>query len=632
MEESKIKKYFKMFIGVIPFLIFAIFLFITISALFGTTNALLGIVFLFFAKMMMYSKVSTFNYVKYGMLFVIAAIIATIASFNIWTSVILNFGFLFILTFAYSNDFAPKNHFLIGLEFVLLQMNRGTIGDISDRVLAVLYALLVTYIFVLIMKGLNKKPDSNPFIYKGYSLVGDYFQKLSKGKIKDISVNEIYSLTSKYCKATYNDVIKQDGLLNDSQKYNFHVLLSVEHLIQLIYETNKNHEKLTKDDLNYFKKLSLIFKKSQTHVEAYQKLDRFLKKNKLSVDYMETDFRLALSSLSALLKSKENMQSNKTPFWIGFKFKMWMLKHRVGLDHFQFRFALQTALVVSLCFAISDVLPIINSYWIPITAYTTLTTYPDDTLKDTWKRILGTIVGLIVFGLVTQFIPDDYRLLVTLLLGFTIMLCTTSPFVNMIFGSQMAVACLYPDMSLSSSMLLRVSFVIIGSIIVIVVIRAFLHTKKQDAFKFKLRELIKNNQYLIIELKHTLNTNSRGPYIDEFIMLSHLIIDELEILSQSQDVYDEKQITKLLNYNYRFIIEMRRISMEVTRKDIPKKEINKFIKELDKLSMLLDGKVLEEVPKSKKGVPYTEYHLTKSGVYMNKFMYNLKNPNKKQKV
>lgn len=635
--KEKVKKYFKIFLGAIPYVLLAVFLFVTVFALFGLKNALLGMVFLFMSKALLYSSLSKFNYTKYGLLLVVIALFASLAPINTYTSVIINFVILFLITFVYSDEFSPKNHFLLGLEFVLLQIMPCTVEEIPMRLLAVVYCYIITTIFVMIMKKTQKTPSIDPIVNGAYQWVLKHLKELPKMKTEEINVSEVYAMTSAYSIAKHSNIINQDGVMNNSEKFNFHMLLYAEQMAQLIYDSSKHQDKFKKQDYKYFNELAKTLERTKTYEDLKEYLEKFIKKNKLTDPYFNKDWQLVIESLIKTLGYTEISKNTQTDLKKAFKFKWENLKRRFSFKHVSFRFALQTASLVAFCYLLADILPIIDSYWIPLTAYTIISTYPDDTLKDAGIRILGTLAGLACFALITQFIPGDIRILVVLLVGFTIMMCTRSTFINMVMGTQMAVAAIYPDVGLTWAMLLRVSFVIIAAIIVVMGGRFIFNNKRQDSFKAKISELIENNKQLIFELKNVLNHRMRGPYTDEALMYSHLIIDELNKLSTGQDIYDKKQVKQLLNYNYRFLMDINRASMVIS-KETSDEQLLIFKEELDKLDDLLEGDLdLKTMPKNVYQIKddadsYMEFQIKKSSFTMGKLLKSLKPKHKKSDV
>lgn len=629
-----IKKYFKIFLDAIPYVLLAVFLFVTVFIMFGIQNALLGMVFLFMSKSLLYSSLSKFNYAKYGMLLVAIALFASLATINTYTAVIINFVVLFLITFVYSDEFSPKNHFLLGLELVLLQIMPCAVEQIPMRLLAVVYCYIITTIFVMTIKKTQKAPDINPIVNGAYRWILNRLKKFKTTKSEDINVSEVYTMASKYCVATHSNVINQEGVMNNSEKFNFHMLMHAEQMAQLIYDSSKHKAKFNKQDYTYFEELSKTLEKTKTYEDLKEHLEKFIQKNKLTDPYFNNDWKLVIESLIKTLGYTEISKNTETNIKKAFRFKWETLKRRFSFKHVSFRFALQTASIVALCFLLADILPVIDSYWIPITAYTIISTYPDDTLKDAGIRILGTIAGLALFALLTQFIPGSIRLVIVLLVGFTIMMCTRSTFINMVMGTQMAVAAIYPDLGLTWAMLLRVSFVIIAAIIVVMCGRLIFNNKRQDSFKAKIKELIENNRQLIFELKNILNHRMKGPYTDEALMFSHLVIDELNKLSTGQKIYDKEEVKQLLNYNYRFLMDINRASMVVS-KETSDSQLLVFKEELDKLDDLLEGKVdLKTMPQNIYQIKddadsYMEFQIKKSRFTMGKLLKSLKTKNKK---
>ena len=71
---------------------------------------------------------------------------------------------------------------------------------------------------------------------------------------------------------------------------------------------------------------------------------------------------------------------------------------------------LKTALLNLICFAIAYPMTFVKSVWLPLTVYCMLMTFHKDESKRAASRIWGTIFGLAVYALFTEFLPGDARI------------------------------------------------------------------------------------------------------------------------------------------------------------------------------------------------------------------------------
>ena len=100
------------------------------------------------------------SYVKMSILLIIIAILASIASLNLVTSIILNLVVPFFIIFLTTAEKKESNYFIYGYEYIMLQSYPIHIIQIPQRIAAVIITLLLGYIFMRIYNR-KKKIDKN---------------------------------------------------------------------------------------------------------------------------------------------------------------------------------------------------------------------------------------------------------------------------------------------------------------------------------------------------------------------------------------------------------------------------------------------------------------------------------------
>lgn len=622
---------FKTIVNSIPYVLFGIFLFFSVSFLFGMENFILATIFLLLAKSLVKSSLSKFNYFKYGLLLVIIGIIACICSINIFVTVILNFITLFLITFIYSDEFAPKNHVLLGLELVLLQLIPVDFDGFIMRILAIIYCYGALLIFIYGMHKI-KGDNKNKYVDESYNFLVDNLRKVKGRNSENINVSEVYKLTSIYCFDIHENVLNQGGVLNEGEKFNFYLLMHAEELSQLLYDISKHHEKLNKKDYKYFSRLAKILENHDDYDKLRCKIKEFISKNRLTDDYFNEDFKLVLSSLVRVLENNKKYGNKDTDVRKSFRVRFKYAKHRFNFKNQSFRFAMQTAILVAISFLVSGLVPTEEGTWIATATYTAISLYPDDAFKNMIKRVLGMVFGFLVFALVTRYIPSSIRLILVLFIGYMVMASTESKFIKTLVGTQLAIISVYPDLGLTLSVFLRMTLVMIGFTIVIFGVRFIIKTKKEDAFEIKLNELINRNRDLIFELEKIFK--NKNPYNTGVMMMIHLIMKELHDLEDSQDVLNKDNVDKILNYNYRFITDINRTAMVIDSDSITSDEKDLIKEEIGLIDRVAKGKFCESnMPKSIYQVKrdtdsYMEFQMEKSRFTIGKFQRKLRQSKK----
>ena len=614
----------KKIIKSLPFVIYGIILFFTISFLFGKNNIVLVPIFLLLAKKLQKSKLSPKNYLKYGLIMLFIALMSYVTQINIYSKLIINFILIFLITFIYSDEYSPKNHFLLGLELLLLEAVPINIIELPYRLIAIIYSYILLITFLYFYKKITNQKDETK---KSLEALIHNIKHIKTNST--ISVKESYKQTSIYCHNIHANVIDQGGVLNKEEKFKFYLLLHFEYLSQLVYDISKTN--LVKKDYKYFTKLSKILSDYSNHDKLKTNITSFIKNYHLKDEYFNKDFTLVLNSLVNVLTNHNDKNKFKTTK--PFKTRLKYLINRANINTQSFRYAIQTSIVILLCFTITLFIKDTHSIWIPITAYGTISLYPDDTLKNTLKYVIGMIIGLICFTSLTRYIPNEISYITMLFIGYFAIIATNNKIIKTIVGTQTAIISIYPDFGLIMSLLIRASFVILGFVLVMIAVKFILKTKKEDAFLVKIYELKKRERDLIFELEKTFK--NKNPYNTGASMMLHLIIKELHDLRENQDIIKQEKVDKLLNYSYRFITDINKTAMILDQNkisDYDKYFIKKEIKLIDKV---VKGKInFKKMPKNiyeikKNSNSYIEFQLEKSRFTIGKFQKEVYTSKKK---
>ena len=152
-----------------PSVLVGLFILVISSRLYGRENSTIGIVCIFICALMRQSfTVSSFPTVAFRILLI--GLLATIAEQNIILTILLNFIVPFSIVYLLSDDFVPRNYFIYGFAYVLLQAYNIPIYNIHLRMEAILTALLIVFIFLAINKLFTRHKVSNNFAYKNHKI------------------------------------------------------------------------------------------------------------------------------------------------------------------------------------------------------------------------------------------------------------------------------------------------------------------------------------------------------------------------------------------------------------------------------------------------------------------------------
>lgn len=185
----------KRVLEIVPYVVFLVALFFVETELFGVEDALLGIVFQSFARTMVESAgLSFLNYLKHASLFLLMSVCASFAGLH---PALLVFGsalYMFCITLMNSDEFMPRNFFMLGLGFLFLEIYPVSLGDIPMRIVATLFAIACTTVFIYAMRYFRSESEisrDRRFVMRAFDDVGFQLIELSKGLLRSRAATSV---------------------------------------------------------------------------------------------------------------------------------------------------------------------------------------------------------------------------------------------------------------------------------------------------------------------------------------------------------------------------------------------------------------------------------------------------------
>ena len=162
------KRYLKNFFKILPNVVVPLLIMVFIENCFGTNHSVIGIILIFVCMLKVNELKSIKTYIQMSFMMIVIAILASIASLNVYTSIILNLLIPFIIIYLTTAKQKESNYFLYGYEFIMFQSYPISISEISLRVTAIIVALALGYIY---MKIYNRKEKIDENIVSDFDLV-----------------------------------------------------------------------------------------------------------------------------------------------------------------------------------------------------------------------------------------------------------------------------------------------------------------------------------------------------------------------------------------------------------------------------------------------------------------------------
>ncbi|WP_195267770.1 FUSC family protein [Eubacterium sp. 1001713B170207_170306_E7] len=554
----------------------------SVILLFGRSNAVIALVFLLYTQTMVKNCLSIVNMLLDALWLVGYAILGTLVSMHFATLIIFGFILIFFLIYADANEFLKTNYYIPGMAFILMQISPGTLAALPIRILALLYCLAVCTGITLLLQKRQKTPAVDPLIQEALACAGTGFKLLGqKIKKEDEAIDKkLDALSQKLSSNIYPAVFRQMGLMNGRQKYTYGLMLCLEQLGQVLQAIGAASQELPTSDQAQFSVLGDRMEKAEDPQLLAADLQAFLKRPSLTENRLNRELLLILETLRDRLLDDSHRTDLNTSIKEGLRYKSFSLRRRFSLDFFQMRFALQTAVIVTACTAVAHYIPYWfniplnewHGYWIPLMGYLSASIYIRDTLRKAAFKVTGTILGMIFFVLVTQYIPASIRLPLTVAIGLVFMLTIKSSIVSTMISTQMTSVMFLPQLGVMDLVLFRV-FCVIGGVSIAVLGGIFIfRTRKQDVFRYELTSLFKSDLFILYNLWNLAEKQEAGPLLYENLLNLHLVGGQLESLSGQQKLVPAKVFEKIMNKNRHFLAVAVHLSMYLSVKGISPKQ------------------------------------------------------------
>lgn len=592
----------------LPNIAVGIILFLLATNIGGAALTSISIVFMFVASGLVKTDMPVKMYIKYFAELTICALLGVIATINYPLCLIINFFAMFFIIYINADEFLPRNHFMYGFAFMMTQMYHP-LSPVNIILCIVICALSFSIIglYLCIRKRRIPRLEFDSDIKNAFSILSEAFleKKSSDGA-------ENYSATADgFCLKIYPTLVKQGSKLNDVQAWYYHVLLYIEQLHYMLAEDLFSSDPVSKMDEGYYSDLAKIFKNAANDPKqsAYYRLgtaiELFLDTHRYSDKKNKERWNILLRKFAAELHSRSSKYENDISFYDIFGIQIQRMRKNFSRHSGVFRFALKTALLNLICFAIAYPMTFVKSVWLPLTVYCMLMTFHKDESKRAASRIWGTIFGLAVYALFTEFLPGDARIksIVIMFAAFSLMFTFTDQAVIALIGTQSSVGSLIPNvMDLPNAILARFAAVLAAAFIVWIGGTIIFKTEKSDAMKYHLKNLLFYFRSFASDFKGIINNEklfeSRGGgkkyFIDERLFLIQMYVNELEKISRSDDVQEKGHLTAAILPSCRaFRLEMIHLFMIYDFEHISKNHIDYFYNEITTIQTELENTILK---------------------------------------
>lgn len=596
--KKEIKEFGKSAYHNIPNILISIFIMVSSIMIFGRNLGVLGILFLFFQISFISTSFSRIKFVKSSLILLIVGIMAGISQLNPLLMIILNFIMPFFIIMLFSDDYNVKGYFIYGLSFLLFQTTRVTsFSDVITIVLAILYGLIVSYIYNLIVSKINKKDPYKKYIDTGIESVVKRLKILSKQRLKDTTPNPLNNTLSKLNKLIYMEASRKTEVLGKKEEIYFQCVLFLKRVDKLTYLAYKNRENLTNEDYEYFYKIAKLFQKvkeeysNMDKLEIIEMLEDFINNNSLTDTSMTYDWVYTIKKLKYIIKLQD-APKNKISLKEYAHIRIEKIKNNFNLDTIQMRFALKTSLAIGIGTIMEYFIVIktgfANAFWVPITTYTMMMQFHEEQKRKIKNYIIGTTIGTVVFTLVFQHVPQSIALIFMTLIH-ALIFSAKNDILKTVIGGQLVLVMSYPIYGEIEVIFMRIALVLIAAFIAWIIDRYVLYTDNLHGLINKVNHLIRIDRSILKDLKRSIKTkDSEFKYISELLLESCLLESLIVQHEKEQKYYNDPYLANsVIRYNRNFILSAEQLINVFKIKDIEaiknSEEYLRYIDEMDEI-------------------------------------------------
>ena len=533
MDKKKIIPTTIMFLAIVSIII-------AFKFIFGDENTLVGVVGVT-AALSLLGTDYTINPIKNTLYFVAVevgiGIFSYIASTNSLLGLIITFIVIFFVLYEFTYNTKKPTYIAFTLAYLFMLYTPISINELPNRLLAfAVCGLSIMALQMLINK--NKLQKQSKSIIK--SSIESINEEISL-VINDKKSDEIINLNTKI----YNDVKNLSADIYERIDKNIELPIKI---IQALFiseflesinltlrkinddkSSNSVYNKVLNEILDKLKNINDFIDEKITIDEIIKNLENFSYKEK----HIDSNYYLIFElqeAINLLVKDLKNTKENsikqiyKNYFVTNMMDRLNNLKLNINKESLKFTFALRGAIVTSIAVFIVSAFNIEHGKWLIFSISAIVQPYLESSKTKGKERILGTIIGLIIFEIVFSIITNTSgRAIIILLVGYISnyqskykyqMICTTI--------SALGAASIGTDITDLS--IQRITFVILGTIIALYANKVILPYKMSIITKNDIKKSIEFNEKIVTKLYNLGLSNVKlDNEIKELLVVNELI-------------------------------------------------------------------------------------------------------------
>lgn len=575
---------------------------ITFRMIFGDKNILIGVMGITAILMLTQINLTVSpgrNFFKLLIINLGIGIFTYIANLNIWLAIPINFIGVFILTYTFYYNLKTAVYLPFILQYMFLLATPITKAELPMRMLSLLVAPVG---IILIQFAINKNKTTK----SGNKLIGSICDNIIK-KINNTGSNEeindaIKSDANSFRKIVY-DSRKDDFYVTEEGRLKLNIVIILEKL-SILLESNIKNKKITNDLQICLQEL----KRSLGKEDELKDIDNVISKilnnynredinDLVELRILNTINRLKLALEELKLLGKENYNKIKSSNDIPEEYKMANIhKREFYTKSVKFSYAIRLSLGITISAFIADYFKFVEGRWIYFTAFAIIIPIYELAQKKLRDRIFATLVGgAIVVISFTIFKNATIRMLILMVAGYLRSYTSTYRY-GTIYTTISAIGAAAMTSGAIMITMDRITFVIFGIIIAVIINRLVLPVKMKDANE----ELLGTYKQVIYEMlnnvyKESLDKNNSTHEMDTLLLVTTMIEERLAVNNAD---YIKEDYTDYFNKMRILIIDIYQLYTLIRIKKNENNDIsylNDYLKVLPNINNVNINEVIKKI-------------------------------------
>lgn len=406
----------------------------------------------------------------------------------------------------------------------------------------------------------------------------------------------------------YNNIATKMEMLNNKETSIFQMSLLLDEINEKVKEIIDRKIEIQNDDRKYLKKLSQLLVNigkvfnEENKSNIIEQINTFVEEKEFSDNNIDYDFKYILNRLkNVLTKYEPNEKRDKIKIREALKLKSIKLKRSFTINSCYFRFAIKVSIILCIGFFICHLIPFSSAYWIPITAYSMMFPYYEDTKNKMSYNFFGVLLGAVLFLTIFRHIPQTFQI-IFMILTYCTLFSMKNEILRSSIGCQLALVLSSTELSRIEFMGMRVLLVCTAIVMTWLIDKFILHTDKFDGVKNNINNILYKDQALIKELRKSLYFNQNSQYLEVLLLESYVLHTKLiEVSQKSQSIDDCSKVEMLVQKNKKFILQAEKLinifnvsKLNTEMKNIIAETLNEMEKMLVNLQNINDGIVVND--------------------------------------